>query len=156
MADFAGFAEAVGRTLGWPAETALSDYNDNRREATMTQLEDSPLADILLGLGADLNDWSGTSSALYAQLTTLAGKNADSARWPTSPARLTIELRRIAPQLGTYGIIVHSTRRNFGRIWSLARDRSVAETSVGMRNPMADNQLGLEVDTPEKCRPAQA
>jgi len=26
MADFAAFAEAVGRNLGWPASTVLSDY----------------------------------------------------------------------------------------------------------------------------------
>jgi len=39
MADFAAFAESVGRKLGWPAATVLSDYSDNRREATMTRLE---------------------------------------------------------------------------------------------------------------------
>ena len=39
MADFAAFGEAVGRALGWPDGTVLADYNDNRREATLTQLE---------------------------------------------------------------------------------------------------------------------
>ena len=87
MADFAKFAEAVGRKLGWPAGTALSDYNDNRRDASMTELDDSPLAAFLLDLGPDyLNDWSGTPSELLDELTMLAGEKAESPRWPKSPA----------------------------------------------------------------------
>jgi len=99
MADFAKFAEAVGRKLGWPAGTAASDYDDSRRDASLTKLGDSPLATTMLDLGPEyMNDWSGTPSELFTELTTLAGQNADSTRWPKSPALLTIELRRIAPQ----------------------------------------------------------
>ena len=48
MADFAAFGEAVGRTLRWPAGTFLADYDDNRRESTVTQLEDSTRGNLLL------------------------------------------------------------------------------------------------------------
>ena len=44
MADFARFGEAVGRGLGWPPETFLAAYLENRREATVSSLEDSILA----------------------------------------------------------------------------------------------------------------
>jgi hypothetical protein len=143
MADFAKFAEAVGRTLGWPAGTACSDYDDNRRDASITQLEDSPVAATMLDLGPDyMNDWSGTPSELFTELTTLAGEKADSARWPKSPARLTVELRRLAPQLGIHGIIVKVSRSHQGRVVSLARTRTVAQKSVDTRNPMADEELG--------------
>ena len=47
MADFARFGEAVGRGLGWPADTFLSAYSDNRYERTETVLEE-PLATLLL------------------------------------------------------------------------------------------------------------
>ena len=127
MADFAIFAEAVGRKLGWPARSDLADYNDNRRDASMTQLDDSPLAAFLLDLGPDyINDWSGTPSKLLDELTILAGEKAESPRWPKSPIRLTIELRRIAPQIGIHGILVDFSRSHKGRIVSLKRIRAVA------------------------------
>ena len=34
MADYAEWGEATGRGLGWGAGTFLSNYNDNRKEAT--------------------------------------------------------------------------------------------------------------------------
>jgi hypothetical protein len=127
MADFAIFAEAVGRKLGWAAGSALADYNDNRRDASMTHLDDSPLAAFLLDLGPDyLKDWSGTPSVLLTELTLLAGRKAESPRWPKSPARLAIELRQIAPQLGIHGILVDFSRSHKGRIVSVKRIRAVA------------------------------
>jgi hypothetical protein len=74
-----------------------------------------------------MNEWSGTPSEQFTALTTLAGKTADSARWPRSPAWLTIEQRRFAPQLGIHGIIVKVSRCNRGRVVSLARVRTVAD-----------------------------
>jgi len=113
MADFAAFAEAVGRALGWPAGTVLSDYNDNRREATLTHLEDSPLADILIELAPQKVDWIRTASDLLAELTAHVGRReAASPRWPKSPLSLSIELRRIAPQMRMHdvSIVFHRTR----------------------------------------------
>ena len=77
--------EAVGRALGWPADQVLSDYNDNRLDAALTYLEDSPLTDILLELAPHKLDWIRTASDLLAELTTWAGKRVTaSPRWPTS------------------------------------------------------------------------
>jgi len=124
MADFAVFAEAIGRSQGLPAGTVLSNYNDNRQEAAMTQLEDSPLAATLLENGPDLNGWSGTPSKLFDLLTSLAGhKVAASPRWPKSVAWFAIELRRIAPQLRLHGILVNLSRCKNGRIVTIALDR---------------------------------
>ena len=123
MADFAKFAEAVGRKLGWPAGTALSDYNANRSDASMDRLEDSPLAAFLLDLGPDFFvNWSGPPSELHEELIALAGDKAHADGWPKSPQRLTIELRRIAPQLAIHGLFVHSSRGNRGRVLSISRD----------------------------------
>ena len=68
-----------------------------------------------------MNDSSATPSELLTELTMLVGKQADSARLPQSPAWLTIELRRIAPQLGIHGILVKVSRCHQGRVVSLAR-----------------------------------
>ena len=48
MADYAMWGEAVGRGLGWEPGTFLSTYTDNRKEATLTDLLDSPLGNVLL------------------------------------------------------------------------------------------------------------
>jgi len=107
MADFAAFAEAVGRKLGWLAGTVLSDYNDNRCDAAVTHIEESPVASFLLEWAHELNDWSGTPTELLAQLTTLVEKKVRALRqWPKSPSSLAKELRRIAPQLRLHGISV--------------------------------------------------
>jgi hypothetical protein len=142
MADFARFGEAVARHLGWPAETALREYDANRREATVAQLEDSPVAAILLDLSPDLlQDWTGPPSELHFELTKLAGDWAHSPHWPKSPAHLTNELRRIAPHLGTHGIFVSSSRSYRGRTLSIARNSSVARNSVDMRKHITDKEL---------------
>jgi hypothetical protein len=107
MADFAAFAEAVGRGLGWPEGTVPSDYRDNRRQATVLQLEDSPLGRLLLDYSRYMYDWAGTATDLHDKLTAVAGKRvAALPAWPKSPAALTRELRRIAPQLGTHDISI--------------------------------------------------
>ncbi len=128
MADFAKFAEAVGRSLGWPAGTALADYDSNRRDASMVELEDSPLGAFLLDLSPDFfMNWSGNPSVLLEELNSLAGEQAQSDRWPKSPQRLTVELRRLAPMLATQGLYFHWTRTNRGRIVSVCRDRKAID-----------------------------
>ncbi|MFI5457928.1 MAG: hypothetical protein ACHRXM_21015, partial [Isosphaerales bacterium] len=107
MADFAVFAEAVGRALGWPAHSVLSAYNDNRRDAALTYLEDSPLTDILLELAPHKLDWVRTASDLLAELTNWAGKRVTaSPGWPKTPRSLSVALRRIAPQMGMHGVSI--------------------------------------------------
>ena len=133
MADFAAFAEAVGRKLGWPAGTVLADYRANRRQATVAQLEDSPLGNFLLDNAHQVNDWTATPAELLADFTRHAGEAvAASPGWPKSPTWLAIELRRIAPQLLAHGIIVRSTRDNHGRVISLGRDPVTAQENHDM------------------------
>jgi hypothetical protein len=127
MADFARFAEAVGRGLGWPANTALDAYLDNRRVATASQLDESPLAAFLLDLGPEyLFDYVGSMSDLLPDLTMLAQEKADSPCWPKTPQLLSRELRRLAPHLANHGLFVSFSRRNAGRVVRIARDPIVA------------------------------
>jgi hypothetical protein len=107
MADFAAFAEAVGQGQGWPAGTALSDYNDNRREMTLDDIDDSPVARCLLDITTLRLDWIRTATDLLAELTPTVGKRvAASPRWPKSPRSLALELRRIAPQMRLHDISI--------------------------------------------------
>jgi hypothetical protein len=125
MADFAAYAEAVGRALGWPAETVLTDYNRNRREATAIQLEDSLVATAMLEIPPSTSYWTGTASVLLDQLSRVVDKNvASSAGWPKSAARFTNELRRVAPQLRTHGISISFDRNREKRLLTIEFTRS--------------------------------
>jgi len=122
MADFAVFAEAVGRALGWPAGTVLSSYNDNRRQAAVTHIQESPVASFLLDWSHELNDWSGTSTELLAQLNTLVERKVTALpHWPKSPPALAKELRHIAPQLRLHAISIVFEKIRGNRVITLTK-----------------------------------
>jgi hypothetical protein len=111
MADFAAASEAIGRGLGWREGTILADYEANRRDASVAQIEDSLVATVLLQIAGRGGEWTGKPTELLADLCAAIGpKGAASGRWPKTPERFTNELRRIAPQLRLHGL-----RLTFGR-----------------------------------------
>jgi len=127
MADFACFGEAVGRGLGWPAETFLSAYSDNRRETTLTALEESALARVLLdsAAGFGLVNWTRSATEMLEALSPYVDpKVRASGRWPKTPQMFSNELRRIAPQLRTRGISVEFTRTCNARLITINADPS--------------------------------
>jgi hypothetical protein len=120
MADFARFGEAVGRGLGWPPETFLAAYLDNRQQATLSTLEDSILANVLLKqveMGFGLMEWNYPASEMLAKLTlSLDRRIARSPGWPKTPATFGNELRRLAPTLAENGLFVIFKRSRKGRL----------------------------------------
>ena len=127
MADFARFGEAVGRGLGWPAETFLSIYGDNRREAASASLEDSPLARVLLEsaeLGGLRKDWKLSPTEMLEELTRDVPRRVRmSAQWPKTVRAFSDDLRRIAPQLRTRGISVEFGRTNASRLITISAEQ---------------------------------
>jgi hypothetical protein len=120
MADFALWGEAVGRGLGWGAGTFLAHYSDNRKEASLTDLLDSPLGNALLEVARVTPGLSGTAAQLHARLTEIVGKKvASSADWPKTSEKFGNALRQLAPQLRLHGLGVSFERRNDGRIITL-------------------------------------
>ncbi len=109
MADFARFGEAVGRALGWPAGTFISAYIGKRRESAATALHDSLVVHALFALAArtGASEWTHSPSELLELLEHVsAPRTIRSPRWPKTPSLLGNELRRIAPQLRTWGVNV--------------------------------------------------
>ena len=100
MADFALFGEAVGRGLGWAPETFLAAYLENRQQATLSTLEDSILANMLLKnveQNYGLLEWCAPASELHSKLTLrLERRVANSSSWPKTPRVFANELRRLA------------------------------------------------------------
>ena len=100
MADFARFGEAVGRGLGWPDGSFTSVYDDNRRDNTLTCLEESLIATTLLDNAAmdGLVNWTLSATEMLEDLTKMVPrKDAATARWPKTPKSFANELRRIVP-----------------------------------------------------------
>ena len=135
MADYAMWGEAVGRGLGWEPGTFLSTYTDNRKEATLTDLLDSPLGNAFLQVAKVIPGWSGTASKLHAKLTEIVGKKvAASADRPKTSEKLSNELRRLAPQLRMHGLNVSFERRHEGRIINLKSEPApIVPPEVGRR-----------------------
>ncbi len=123
MADFARFGEAVGRGLGWPAETFLSAYQENRKEATGSVLEDSVLGDLLLRYrdrDRGYLNWTGSPTKLFEELAENVERiAAASVGWPKTPKMLGNELRRLALQLREHGIFVRFGRTHQSRVISI-------------------------------------
>ncbi len=123
MADYATWGEAVGRALGREPGSFLSTYLDNRKEATLTDLLDSPVGKVLLKVTRHKPTVSGSPAALYSKLTQIVGKQvAGSAGWPKTSEKFGEELRRLAPQLRVHGIDVTFERRHEGRIITLTAE----------------------------------
>jgi putative DNA primase/helicase len=125
MADYAMWGEAVGRRLGWEPGTFLSTYTDNRKEATLTDLLDSPLGNALLKIASLIPAVSQTPTKPYAKLTPIVGnKVAASANWPKNHEKFGNALRRLAPQLLLHGVTISFERRHEGRMIILKSERA--------------------------------
>ena len=141
MADFALFGEAVGRGLGWPPETFLAAYLENRQLATLSTLEDSILANVLLKQVENcfgLVEWCMPASEMLATLTrNLDRRIARSPRWPKTPAMFGNELRRLAPMLAENGLFVLSKRTKKARLIVLTTrpERHLPEATIGSDVP---------------------
>jgi hypothetical protein len=111
MADFACWIVAAEPALGWPAGTFLGAYGVNRGSAHTQALENSVLAPVVFVLSAQHPHWTGTARQLLADLEKHADeKTKRSKGWPTTPSRLSAELRRLAPCLRAVGVSVFFER----------------------------------------------
>jgi len=118
MADFAKCGEAVIRGLGWEPGTLLHSYNENRRAANETSLDESEVAQALLRMmdSADA-PWRGTAAELLHVLGSHKHAGATkAARWPKTPRLMSCALREISPQLRAIGTTVAFERDRNVRI----------------------------------------
>jgi hypothetical protein len=105
----------LGRGLGWEPGTFLSTYADNRKEAALTDLLDSPLGNALLQVASLIPVVSETPGKLHAKLTEIVGKNvAASADWPKTTGSFGNALRPLAPQLRLHGVSIRFEQRHEG------------------------------------------
>jgi hypothetical protein len=123
MADFAVFGEAASRALGYPPDTFLRAYGENRRAANESVVEDSPVAGAVREL-ASRGEWTGIAAELLVELRAIItppgsgpdGSKSDSLL-PRSPRGMSAAIRRLAPSLRMVGIhIGFGERTNKARL----------------------------------------
>ena len=120
MADFAVFGEAVGRALGWPTGAFIGAYDINRRGRSAKALEQSQLGAALVKMieWGEPETWSGSPQELRDLLARWVSPDLARAKkqWPRTPAMLSKELRRLAPELRRRGIDILFRKTRTSRI----------------------------------------
>jgi hypothetical protein len=100
MADFAAWVVAAEPVLGWPGGAFLASYLDNRATANTAALDESVLAPLIVALMTGQDSWQGTAKDLLAELEDRADERTRKRRdWPSTPRKLSGDLRRLAPNL---------------------------------------------------------
>ena len=108
MADFAEWATAMERALGWPDGTFQSAYEKNLALGSHEVLTASPLASAVLEL-ASRGAWEGTPSELLEALQEFPG------RLPTTAQRLGVALSRVESALRRVGVDIIRNRSSTAR-----------------------------------------
>jgi hypothetical protein len=107
MADFAVFAAAAERALGWPDGAFIAAYAANRSETTSWALEADLIAQLVVRFMASRQEWRGTAKELLQELRAHASdQERESRAWPGAPHVLSSRLRRAAPVLRDLGLDV--------------------------------------------------
>lgn len=132
MADYATWGEAVHRGLGFGAESFVSTYNDNRKDAVTTELEDSPLGTVMLGIARNGLNLSCSAFELHTKLSKIVGhKTVKSGRWPKTINTFSSELRRMAPQLLIHGLSLEFSRNSDRRMITIKPVKSPGNPPTG-------------------------
>ena len=91
MADFAHWGEAVGRGLGWPENAFLKSYLGSRKAADFASIEDSMVANVLIGAEFIREEYTASLARLHGELTNyLVPQIARSAEWPKCARTLVV------------------------------------------------------------------
>ncbi|NGZ11161.1 MAG: hypothetical protein CV088_17575 [Nitrospira sp. LK70] len=118
MADFATWATAAEKALGWNSGTFMKSYTQNQEEANDLALDASPLTGPLkkfLTLPTATPSWTGSATDLLMKLHDRADEQVRRLKsWPSTPRALSNALRRLAPNLRASGIALTFSRINKG------------------------------------------
>jgi len=110
MADFAHLICAAAPAFGWTSEDMLAALRAKQREAMEAAIEADPLASALRRLMQGKATWKGTASELLFHEALKSTRDESLSGWPKDAARLSKQLRRLAPALQAVGITFRHER----------------------------------------------
>lgn len=150
MADFALWATAAETGFGFQAGEFIEAYEANREEAHGVALEASPIGSLIIQLvrGQFNREWIGTVSELLSALSEMVTDEVKKRKdWPKLPRSVSVELKKILPNLRAEGIEYEDWRDKSGRtlrFWVLnpASDsgvaNGVAKSGIDVANGVAN------------------
>lgn len=151
MADFARWVVAAEPSLPWEEPGKfLAAYHANRAEAHTLALDASLVAQALLALIPEGQEWEGTSKELLSALTKADPQSEKKPGWPTSPRSLSDAIKTIAPNLRAAGFTVPDTprRASRGNVWKLSRAPSEKKPAPPPSPPQVPEEPKTSARTP--------
>jgi hypothetical protein len=108
LADWGEYAAAVYEVMGWGAETFLNDWDEVVRVQNQATLDGSPVAQAIIKLMEDKEEYTATSSEMHFKLKVVAAQlgvhvETDKA-WPKSARWLWRRIKEVLPLLVAAGI----------------------------------------------------
>jgi hypothetical protein len=111
MADFAMWATAAEKALGWEPGAFMDAHSGNRAEAAQSALEADPVALATTEFMEGRDEWTGTAGELWEALGELVGESIKHSKaWPGAPNALSARMKRLAPALRDIGIEYEDAR----------------------------------------------
>jgi hypothetical protein len=111
MADFAMWATAAEKALGWEPGAFMDAYSGNRAEAAQSALEADPVALTTTEFMEGRDEWTGTAGELWEALGELVGESIKHSKaWPGAPNALSARMKRLVPALRDIGIEYEDAR----------------------------------------------
>ncbi len=120
MADFAEVGIAVERVLGWPTGSFLAEYRAGIGEQNVEALSSSAVYEPLLKLVE--SEWAGTAQELLLALCGMTDEKIQKQPdWPKNARALTVQLKKLAPNLRAVGIEYEVVRSSGRRTLTISR-----------------------------------
>ena len=144
LIEFGKLGCAVAQALGRPAENFMSAFEAMKAEAISRTIDASPVATALLEYLEDRPDRHReyTVKGLFESLTRPDGGEA----WPRSPKGFADALRRAAPALRTFGVLVKFAGNRGGHARVTVRKYSPAQSHASHASHAADGSGSPEHD----------
>ena len=111
MADFTLWGYAVAEAAGLGGDNFLQAYLDNQNRINVEAVDANPVAMLIVMFMKGKNDWNGTPTALFRELTQLADDekiDTKSIYWPKQPNQFTRRLNEVRANLEVLGYTVES------------------------------------------------
>lgn len=149
LADFARWGVAISGALGRDDSDFLKAYGANVVSQNESALEESPVAQAVLGFVEVGGLWEGTATNLLAALEGEAERLNVSTKmkaWPKAPNVLSRRLREVTPNLRRVGVAVSDLgEKNGVRVWRISRQcgKRIATTptiAAAKAVPCSDNK----------------
>ena len=151
LIEFARLGCALAEAMGSTAETFLAEFESMRAESIGRTLDASPVAAALLAYVEDRPDrfMDYTVKRLFESLD-----RPDGDAWPKSPKGFADALRRAAPALRTFGVVIKFLGKRGSSTWVLLSEKKLPGTSRQCRASRAEAGREHDIDDMHDMVPA--